>query len=189
MRRGNCTSQLNEIERRLFLQLYTVGCRWACTPMWELHPAAEGSHPFTYEEVEVSGTLTGPSGSQKSVPNSRPCVLPKCAPSCPGIFLFSLSREASQSPHWDSLEPRVPVFGPHTLHIRKKDALQWWGAVLGTVARWLLLDSIHDHCGLSGVLHPTDNYQVRVQGAEPHTFRLVIGPKSLWGIVEMQDSV
>lgn len=140
------------------------------------------------KKLRLLGTLTGPSGSQNSDPNSGPCVFPKYVPRCPGIFLFSLSREASQSPHWDSLGPRVPVFSPHTLHIRKKDALQWWGAVLGTVARWLLLDSVHDHCGLSGVLHPTDNYQVRGRGAERHTFRLVIGLKSLWERVGMQDS-
>lgn len=122
-------------------------------------------------------------------PIVEPVCFPKCVPRCPGIFLFSQSREASQSPHRDSLEPRVPVFRPNTLHIRKKDTRQWWGAVLGTVARWLLLDSIHDHCGLSGVLHPTDNYQVRGQGAEPHTFMLVIGPKSLWEFVGMQNSI
>lgn len=143
-------------------------------------------------KLRLLGTLTGPSGSHKSVSIvALVCSSSMFVSRCSDIFLFSLSREASQSPHWDSLEPLIPVLHPHTDHIWEKDTLQWWGAVLGAVARWLLLDPIHDHRGLSGVLHSTDHYQVRAQGAGPnliafllYIFRSVTVPESFGNLLE-----
>lgn len=92
---------------------------------------------------------------------------PKDVSRCPAIPLFSLSRKASQGRHCDCLGPLFPVLHSRPDHIWEKEAPQWWSTVLGPVAWWLLLDPVHDHRGLPGVLHPSDHRQVRGQQARP----------------------
>lgn len=82
-------------------------------------------------------------------------------------LLFPLSRKASQGPRHDCLEPIFPLLHSHPHHIWEKETPQRRSSVLGTMARWFLLDPVHDHCGLPGVLHPSDNHQVRGQQARP----------------------
>jgi hypothetical protein len=76
-----------------------------------------------------------------------------------------LNRETSQGPHWNCLEPLFSVLHSHPDHIWEKDTLQRRSTVLGPVAWWLLLDPVHDHRGLPGILHPSDNHQVSNQQA------------------------
>lgn len=73
-----------------------------------------------------------------------------------------LDRKAGKSSHCGCLEPRIPIFHSDSDHIWETAAVQWGSAMLGCMARWLLLDPIHDHSGLPGVFHPSNYYQVRI---------------------------
>lgn len=86
----------------------------------------------------------------------------------PRLPLFPLSRKASQGAHRDGLDPLVPVLHPHPDHIWEEETPQWRSAVLGPVARRLLLDAVHDRRGLPGVLCPSGHHQVRGPRPDSH---------------------
>lgn len=130
---------------------------------------------FTYEETEALGgsVRSRVAAPQWSFSIADSIVLLKMVATYPDIPLFSLGRKASQGPHCDCLEPVLPVLHSHPDHIWEEDTLQRWSAVLGPVAWRLLLDPVHDHCGLPGVLHPSDNHQVR--SCQARTTQGVVG--------------
>lgn len=76
------------------------------------------------------------------------------------VYLNLLNRKTGESSYWSGLEPLFPVFDTDSDYFWETAALQWGSAVLGSLARWLLLDTLHDGGCFPGVLHSTDHYQV-----------------------------
>ena len=76
------------------------------------------------------------------------------------ICLTLLHRKTGESTYWSGLEPLFPVFHTDSDYFWETAALQRGSAVLGSLAWWLLLDTLHDGGGFPGVLHSSDHYQV-----------------------------
>lgn len=79
------------------------------------------------------------------------------------ISLTLLHRKTGESSYWSGLEPLFPVFHTDSDYFWETAALQRGSAVLGSLAWWLLLDTLHDGGGFPGVLHSSDHYQVSQQ--------------------------
>ena len=79
------------------------------------------------------------------------------------VCLTLLHRKAGESSDWSGLEPLFPVFHTNSDYFWETAALQWRSAVLGSLAWWLLLDTLHDGGGFPGVLHSSDHYQVSLK--------------------------
>lgn len=76
------------------------------------------------------------------------------------VCLNLLNRKTGESSYWSGLEPLFPVFDSDSDYFWETAALQWGSAVLGSLAQWLLLDTLHDGGCFPGVLHSSDHYQV-----------------------------
>lgn len=78
------------------------------------------------------------------------------------ISFFFWGRKAGKNSHCDFLGPLFFVFNSNTHHIWETGAIQWRSTVLGCLARWFLLDPVHDYCCLPRVFYSLDYYQVRI---------------------------
>lgn len=82
------------------------------------------------------------------------------------VCLTLLHRKTGESSYWSGLEPLFPVFHTDSDYFWETAALQRGSAVLGSLAWWLLLDTLHDGGGFPGVLHSSDHYQVSLNRSQ-----------------------
>lgn len=82
------------------------------------------------------------------------------------LCLTLLHRKTGKSSYWSGLEPLFPVFHTDSDYFWETAALQRGSAMLGSMAWWLLLDTLHDSGGFPGVLHSSDHYQVSLNRSQ-----------------------
>lgn len=99
----------------------------------------------------------------ETIPTSLSVLLQRANPtahSANNVCLNLLNRKTGESSYWSGLEPLFPVFNTNSDNFWETTALQWGSAMLGSVARWFLLDPLHDGGCFPCVLHSSDHYQV-----------------------------